>query len=162
MKQKLSDLLDEASAIELQVADIYEHLSNQFKAEEPLSHFWALFAEAERYHSLLIQMQKLGMTDPTGDSAQVDEWAGEIAETRRYLADILTRLKEGGWSPNIDEAFEMAHGIECKSLEIQSRSFTLFDSPAIKELVAALHEEDMKHRAKLLEARERFGSGAVH
>ena len=81
MKQKLSDLLDEASAIELQVADIYEHLSNQFKAEEPLSHFWALFAEAERYHSLLIQMQKLGMTDPTGDSAQVDEWAGEIAET---------------------------------------------------------------------------------
>lgn len=161
MKNKLSGLLDEASAVELQVAEIYEHFSNQFKENAPLSHFWALFAEAERYHSLLIQMQKLAMSDPTGDSEQISQWEEEISETRAYLDGFLSKLKGESWTPTLDESFELAHDIECRSLEIQSRSFALFDSPAIRELVAKLHEEDMQHRSKLLQARGHFSSGAV-
>lgn len=160
MTSTLSTLLDRASGIELQVAEIYELLANRFDENPTLSHFWSLFAEAERYHSLLIQMQKLAMTDPTNDEEQVNSWDSEIAETDTYLAGILNRLTKEGWEPTIPEAFEMAHHIECRSLEIQSRSFALFESPVIKDLVAKLHEEDMKHRAKLLMARQRFAPEA--
>lgn len=156
MRATLSTLLDEASSLELQVAAIYERLAARFAGQPTLAHFWTLFAEAERYHSLIIQMQKLGMSEPTGDGAQISAWGEEIRETRAFLAGVIGRLDQGGWKPSVAEAFDMAHDIESRSLEVQSRSFALFESPAIKDLVARMHEEDMQHRSKLLEAQQHF------
>lgn len=158
MQQTLTALLDRASDLELRVADIYEHLADQFEADATVSHFWALFAEAERYHSLIIQMQKLAMTEATSDAAQVSAWEGEIAETSQYLAEILGRMNEQGWRPSLAEAFDLAQEIESRSLEVQSRSFALFESPVIKDLVARLHKEDMEHRNKLMTAKSRFAA----
>ena len=156
MSKALTLLLDQASALELTVAEIYDQLSEQFAENTTLSHFWALFAEAERYHSLIIQMQKLGMTQATSDTDRLDEWEGEIGETQIFLNQLVTRLKTEGWKPSIAEAFDLAQDIEGRSLEVQSRSFSLFESPAIKQLVTTLHQEDMQHRAKLISAKEKF------
>lgn len=158
MRKKLSTLLDRASALELSVAAIYDHFSKQFDRDPTLAQFWALFAEAERYHSLIIQMQKMGMGEATSDASKIAEWEGEIADTQAHLSTLLKRLEKEGWQPSISEAFELAQDIEGRSLEVQSRSFALFDTPAIKELVTTLHQEDVQHRSKLLTARERFAA----
>src|SRR5689334_21249196 len=126
MADTLSSLLNAASSIELQVAAIYDLLAARFRAEVTLAQFWSLFAEAERYHSLLIQMQKLAVTQVTGDADRMAAWARDIDETRAWLDGILDRLSGGGWVPSVHEAFELAQEVESRSLEIQSRSFALY------------------------------------
>lgn len=149
-------LLSEASAIELQVAAIYDSLAENFSEHMALSRFWALFAEAERYHSVLIQLQKIALAGAKSENADLNAWAQELEETRNYLGEILAKLTEQNWHPGINEAFELAQDIESRSLEVQSRSLDLFSSPMVQEIMTQLHTEDMQHRNKLAHAKARF------
>lgn len=154
MQRTLSEMMDRSSSIELKVAEIYDSFSTVFEANQALSNFWMLFAEAERYHSLLIQMQKLGIKSEP-DSGKVASWGHDIDEAITYLDQHIERLQQG-WVPTIADAFALASDIEMKSLEVQSRSFELMKPTAVLDMLAKLHEEETTHREKLVLARSKF------
>lgn len=156
MERTLKMLLDRSSTIELKVAEVYDLFGQCFSEDPRLHNFWRLFAEAERYHSLLIQMQKVLLSHVQLDAERLFRWQQEVEDATTYLNNITRRIREEGWSPSIPEAFMMAHEIEGRSLEIQARSLEFADQSTIGELFTSLHEEDMGHRHKLLVARSQF------
>lgn len=156
MDDRLSQLLDDASDLELKVADIYDALSHRFNTEPRLANFWALFAEAERYHSLLIQMQKMMVDAPALSVGRLDEWNVAMHKAGMQLDGYRSRLKDDGWVPSVSEAFELAHEIESRSLEIQATGLEFAERDAITELFLKLHQEDEGHLGKLLQARNQF------
>lgn len=155
MERTLAELMHRSSQIELQVAAIYDMLACSFYSDLRLSHFWMLFAEAERYHSLLINMQKVMVKHLQLDRERLSIWRAELDQATAYLDGISARLKNG-WHPTVSEAFLLAHEIEGRSLEIQARSLEFAGRSQEGELFAQLHEEDMGHRNKLLQARTQF------
>lgn len=161
MDDKLSKLLDDASDLELKVADIYDALSHRFSTEPRLANFWALFAEAERYHSLLIQMQKMMVDPPALSGERLDEWNASMQRAGFQLDGYRNRLKSDGWVPSVSEAFALAHEIESQSLEIQATGLEFAERDAITELFLKLHQEDEGHLGKLLQARHQFDPGFV-
>lgn len=152
----MSSLMDRASVIELRVAEIYDTFSKLFDSDPALSRFWALFSEEERYHSLILQLQKHLLNPATASQEDLAEWEKDIATMMVVLDGWIDRLKSGAWNPTVPEAFSVADQIEDQVLEAQAYSFRLVDESEAGEIVARLHEEDARHRDKLLQARERF------
>lgn len=156
MERTLKLLLDRSSQVELKVAEVYDLLGRCYASDPRLHNFWSLFAEAERYHSLLIQMQKVLLAHVQLDAERLKAWQHEVDDAAAYLENICTRIQQEGWVPSISEAFMMAHEIEGRSLEIQARSLEFADESNIGELFTQLHEEDLGHRHKLLVGRSQF------
>ncbi len=156
MNPAISELMDRSSMVELKVARIYDALSAVFKDDPALSSFWTLFAEAERYHSLILQLQKHLVDCRMVPPERIDDWRGDVETMIAYLDGQLQRLEGGAWRPTVAEAFALADHIENQVVEAQSHSFKMVDRSAIGDLVYRLHEEDLRHRDKLNEARSRF------
>lgn len=160
METKLARLMDRSSGVELKVAEIYDLFARCFQEgfqdDVRLAHFWGLFAEAERYHSLLIQLQKVTVQHLHLNEERLAIWAKEVDEAVEFMDALRHRLVEERWRPTVSEAFMLAHDIEGRSLEIQAKSLQFADQTGVGELFAKLHEEDMGHRHKLLQARHTF------
>ena len=155
MDPVISELMDRSSLVELKVAKIYDTLAAVFHDNVALSSFWTLFAEAERYHSLILQMQKHLIDHQTASKAKIEAWKHDVETMLAYLERQIERLDKG-WRPSVTEAFSLADHIENQVAEAQTHSFKMVDKSDMGQLVRKLHEEDLRHRDKLLEARSRF------
>ncbi len=158
MDPEITELMDRSSLVELKVARVYDALARVFDDEPALSRFWALFAEAERYHSLIIQMQKHLIDPGAATRERIDAWKADVEQMLSYLDEQIARLEDDEWEPSVSEAFALADHIENQVAEAQTHSFRMVDRSDIGDLVSRLHEEDLRHRDKLLQARRRFDS----
>ncbi len=160
MDPVINELMDRSSLVELKVAKIYDAFAKVFEDDPALSSFWTLFAEAERYHSLILQMQKHLVDPETASRARIQEWQNDVDAMLGYLEEQIARLEQG-WRPTVSEAFSLADHIENQVAEAQTHSFRMVDKSDVGELVRRLHAEDLAHRDKLLEARARFDPAYV-
>jgi hypothetical protein len=152
----LRDFITLAADIELAVAAIYDHFSQQFSEHVEFSTFWRLSAEAERYHAATIRIHEA--------SAQPDQEVDEgqlpiqVAEARTLLTELEQTLTDVVGTPRSPaQAIELALRIEAEGAEVHGRSQFAFLYPELEQLFSRLAEEDRAHRKSFALAKEKFG-----
>jgi hypothetical protein len=134
------DILELSVAIELECAAVYEVFAKRFGADDDLSMFWRLYAEAER-------------------SADGDSFPSEVEASRGFLDKLRSWRREfDARMPTRPEAFGIAREIEGHTAELHGRTqfFKLY--PRFRELFQRMVEEDLSHRDMLVDAERRFSA----
>ena len=151
VQQTTADLFRRAIELECKAFDIYTHLSDMFAHVPHVAHFWQQLARDESQHADALSRISQSLT-PQQLASPAD----------RQLSEMMTRAESIGEQDllgpieNLDDAYELAHRLECSEVNVIFRHLAT-QSVASEQRKRLITLEITKHQERLLDFGERTG-----
>jgi len=146
MEQDIFQIVDEAIALELNVAELYLHFHHQFPDD---SAFWWQLAVEEKNHAAMLRsgrehLIKAGLF-PFGI---VSGELNPLVEANKRLAVLLAETKKR--TPSREEAFRLAIRLEESAGEIHFETFMkMTPKTSAEQMFQSLNRDDKDHARRI-------------
>jgi rubrerythrin len=141
-------LLRPLEELELRMADVYEHLSQQFAGDAPASSFFFKLAMEERRHAGMVQHARRLARQNSAQFEEVDADPIVVEGELEAIADLRRRAAE----LSLAEVLPLALAIERGAAEQHYRARLSKASGDCAKLLDALGSADKEHMSRI----ERF------
>ncbi len=145
-------LLDALQQLELQVAELYRWLADEFADDREATGVFFRLSLQEETHANLIAFQRRMILHASGPVPVPDIDIRAVAEVSQQLREFRARHPH----PTLEEALSFAASLEDTAAErVHTRILTGAESP-LKALVSSLAADDLRHRELLGTLQARF------
>lgn len=149
MEKDILTIVDEAIALELNVAELYLRFHHQFPDD---AMFWWQLAVEEKNHAALLRSGRECLIVKAGlfPSGIVSSALSPLVEANKSLAILLAETKER--IPSREEAFRLAIRLEESAGEIHFETFMkMTPKTTAEQMFQSLNQDDKDHARRLRE-----------